>query len=265
MTIQEVQLKPPGSNGPVRTALVVGGGGGIGQAVALELAAAGHAIAVADVDTQKAAATATAVSTAGANSIWVEMNVAEPSSVHRGLGEIQQRVGTPSIVVNCAGWVANADFVDSDETYWRRMIDTNLMGAIRVAQMTLPNMTQEGWGRIVNVAGEAGRVGEERNALMAAANGGLIAFGKAIALEVVRSGVTVNTVCPGPTATPMLDQLISNSEDAAEMVGSLTRSVPIGRLAQPQEIAPAIAFLASEGAGYITGQTLSVSGGMTRA
>lgn len=264
MSIQQVPFKPAGQDGPKRVALVTGGGGGIGEAIALELAAAGHSVAIADQNTQKAAHAATAVSGAGVDSIWVEMNVAEPSSVNRALGEVQQRLGTPSIVVNCAGWDAVTDFVTSDETHWRRMIDVNLMGVIRVTQMTLPWMTQEGWGRIVNVAGEAGRVGEARNALMSAANGGVIAFTKAIALEVVASGVTVNCVSPGPTATPMLDELISQAESAAETVAALTQSVPMGRLGHPQDVAPAVSFLVSEGAGYITGQTLSVSGGMTR-
>ncbi len=254
-----------GPKDPKRTALVTGGGGGIGQEIALSLAAAGHSVAIADINTQKAAHVATEVGGTGVDSIWVEVNVGEPGSVHRALSEVQSRLGTPSIVVNCAGWDAATDFVSSDESYWRRMIEVNLMGAIRVTQRTLPTMMQEGWGRIVNVAGEAGRVGEARNALMAAANGGLIAFTKAIALDVAKSGVTVNCVCPGPTATPMLDEFISNAESAAESVAQLTSSVPMGRLGLPQDVAPAVVFLASESAAYITAQTLSVSGGLTRA
>lgn len=266
MSIQEVPLKPQGgSNGPKRTALVTGGGGGIGQAIAFELAAAGRAVAIADLNTQKAAHVATEAGGMGVEAIWLEMNVADAGSVHRGLNELQQRLGTPSIIVNCAGWDAAVDFADSEESYWRRMIEVNLMGAIRVTQRVLPSMRQEGWGRIVNIAGEAGRVGEARNALMAAANGGLIAFSKAIALEVAQSGITVNCVCPGPTATPMLDEFISNAESAADTVAALTSSVPMGRLGIPEDIAPAVNFLTSEAAAYITAQTLSISGGLTRA
>lgn len=266
MNVQDVSFKPVGGpQGPSRIALITGGGGGIGQAIALELAAAGHKIAIADQNTQKAAHVATEVSGVGADAIWVEMNVAEPGSVHRAMSEIQQRLGTPSIVVNNAGWARAAEFASSDESLWRQMIDTNLMGAMRVSQRSLSTMMQEGWGRIINVAGEAGRIGEAGNVLMSTANGGVIAFTKALALEVVRKGITVNCVCPGPTATPMLDEIISNAESAADAVASFTAAVPMGRLGHPQDVAPAVTFLASEAAGYITGQTLSVSGGMTRA
>jgi 2-hydroxycyclohexanecarboxyl-CoA dehydrogenase len=264
MAVQEVQFKPAGGSGPKRVALVTGGGGGIGQAIAFELATMGHAVAVADNNTQRAAHVATEVSGTGVDAIWVDMNVMEYGSVHRALGDVQHRIGTPSIVVNCAGWDAAADFANSDESYWRRVIEVNLMGAIRVAQRAVGPMIQEGWGRIVNIAGEAGRVGEARHAVMSAANGGLISFTKALALELASNGVTVNCVCPGPTATPMLDELISQAESAAETVAQYTAGVPMGRLGQPQDIAPAVGFLVSEGAGYITGQTLSVSGGLSR-
>jgi 2-hydroxycyclohexanecarboxyl-CoA dehydrogenase len=265
MNVQEVPFKPVGGQeGPRRVALVTGGGGGIGEAIAFELAAAGHSVAIADTNTQRAAHVATEVSGVGVDAIWVEMNVIEYGSVHRALGDVQHRLGTPSIVVNCAGWDATAEFAGTDETYWKRVIEVNLMGAIRVSQRTVGTMLQEGWGRIVNVAGEAGRLGEAGHALMSAANGGLIAFTKALALELAGKGVTVNCVCPGPTATPMLDELISQSDSAAEAVAAYTASVPMGRLGQPQDIAPAVGFLVSEGAAYITGQTLSASGGMTR-
>ncbi|MBJ7347550.1 MAG: SDR family oxidoreductase [Thermoleophilaceae bacterium] len=263
MSVQSVPSSQPAPSAQSRVVLITGGGGGIGQAVAQEFAALGHTLAIADKDTQKAAATATTMSGAGANTIWVEMDVTEQSSVQRALSEIQQRLGLPTIFVNCAGWDAAIPLAKSDESHWRKMIDINLTGAIRVTQMVLPGMIQSRWGRIVHVTGEVGRVGAANRSLMAAANGGLVAFTKSVALEVVANGITVNAVSPGHTATPMLDEMISQSEDAAEMIGELTRSIPLGRLGNPHDIAPAITFLASEGAGYITGQALSVSGGMT--
>ena len=264
MSIQSVGNQPT-QQAQRHVALVTGGGGGIGEAICSQLASAGMSIVVADIDAQSAAATATWVATLGVDSIWIELDVTEPSSVQRGLAEIGQRLGAVDVLVNCAGWEHAGSFFDSDDQHWRRSIEVNLTGAIRMTRSVVPWMLERGWGRVINIASDAGRIGSSDQALTAAATGGLIAFSKSIAREVVRNGITVNTVCPGPTATPMLDQLISQSEDAAQMIGALTHNVPIGRLGQPQEVAPAVAFFASDAAAFITGQTLSVSGGQTMA
>lgn len=264
MTVHQFGNAPqPASGGNRRVALITGGAGGIGQEAAAELARAGVALAVADLDPQRAAAAATQLTSLGVDVIWTEMDVTEQSSVARAVGEVAQRLGGVDILVNCAGWDAAVNLTQSDESHWRRMIDVNLLGAVRVTHAVVGQMTDRKWGRVVNVAGEAGRAGTAGQSLMSAANGGVIAFTKAIAREFVATGVTANCVSPGPIATPMLDQLISQAEDAAEMMGRLRGQVPMGRLGQPQDVAPAIAFLASEKAGYITGQTISVSGGMT--
>ncbi|HEV7918426.1 MAG TPA: SDR family oxidoreductase [Solirubrobacterales bacterium] len=246
-----------------RVALITGGGGGIGREVGAELAREGLAIAIVDNDPQRAAASATHITGFGADVIWVDGDVTEQSSIMRAIGDVQQRLGPVDVLVNCAGWIGPLPLDLAGEGFWRRAVDVNLIGAIRMTHAVLAGMRERGWGRVVNIAGEAGRAETAYQSLVAAVNGGLITFTKSMAVELAKSGITVNCVSPGPTATPMLDQLISNAEDAAGMVGSLTRSVPMGRLAHPQDVAPAVAYLASEGAGYITGQTLSISGGAT--
>lgn len=255
--------QPPTSHGDRRVALVTGGAGGIGKEVCAELLKNGLAVAIADIDPQRAAAVATELTTIGGDVIWVEINITEPSSVARAIGEVQQRLGPIDVLVNSVGWNAAHSLLKSDEAYWKQMIDINLLGGIRMTHAVLGGMIDRGYGRIVHISGEAGRAGVADQSLMSAANGGMIAFVKAMAREVMDKGVTVNCLSPGPTATPMLDQLIQYAEDAAAMVASLRGAVPMGRLGQPSDIAPVVAFLASEGAGFVTGQTISVSGGMT--
>ncbi|MFY9469781.1 MAG: SDR family NAD(P)-dependent oxidoreductase [Solirubrobacterales bacterium] len=246
-----------------RVALIAGGAGGIGKEVAIELLRSGIAVAIGDIDVQRAAAVATDLTSIGTDVIWVELNITEQSSVSRAVAEVGQRLGPIDVLINSAGWNSAASLLKSDEAYWRQMIEVNLLGGIRITHAVLGGMIDRGYGRIVHIAGEAGRAGTANQSLMSAANGGTIAFVKAMAREVMDKGVTVNCLSPGPTATPMLDQLIQYAEDAAEMVASLRGAVPMGRLGQPHDIAPVVAFLASEGAAFVTGQTISVSGGMT--
>lgn len=264
MSVHHLGVAPPGGGDKNRrVALITGGAGGIGKEVAAELLHGGLAVAIADIDPQRAAAVATELTPIGGDVIWVELDITEPSSVARAMGEAQQRLGPVDVLINCVGWNAAVPLLQSDESYWRRMLDINLVGGIRMTHAVLGGMIERGYGRIVHIAGEAGRAGTANQSLMSAANGGLIAFVKAMAREVMDKGVTVNCLSPGPTATPMLDQLFQYADDAAQMVASLRGAVPMGRLGQPSDIAPVVAFLASEGAGFVTGQTISVSGGMT--
>lgn len=257
--------QPPIQHKDRRVALIAGGAGGIGIEVAKELLLDNMAVAIGDIDPQKAAAAATDLMQAvsGAEVIWVDMNITEQSSVTRAIAEVEQRLGPIDAMINAAGWNHAMSLLKSDENYWRQMIDINLLGGIRLTHAVLGGMIERGYGRIVHIAGEAGRAGVSEQSLMSAANGGTIGFVKAMAREVLDKGVTVNCLSPGPTATPMLDQMIQYAEDAAAMVASLRGAVPMGRLGQPHDIAPVVAFLASEGAGFVTGQTISVSGGMT--
>jgi 2-hydroxycyclohexanecarboxyl-CoA dehydrogenase len=237
-----------------RVALVTGGAGGIGRQVCKLLSADGRHVIVADLDGDAARQTAAEV-----DGRALTMNVTDEVSVATAL----DAVGPVDIVVNCVGTDQLLPFIDTDDAFTARMLEVNLAGPMRVVRMALPAMLDRGWGRIVNVSSDAGRVGSSLSASYSAAKGGLIAFTKAIAREGARQGVTANSVCPGPTDTALIARITSETDDAAKVMAAMTRSVPMKRLAEPAEIAPAIAFLASDAAGFITGQTLSVSGGLT--
>jgi 2-hydroxycyclohexanecarboxyl-CoA dehydrogenase len=246
-----------------RTALVTGGARGIGRAIALELAADGRAVAVADIRTDQAQETAAEIEANGGRALAVELDVTDAASVDAAVARVAAELGPIDIAVNNAGWDELKPFLDTDEDFWRKVVDINYMGALRVTHAVLPGMAERGWGRLVNIASDAGRVGSSMEAVYAGAKGGVIAFTKTVAREVARRGVTANVVCPGPTRTPMLEGMAEAGGE--KLFDALVRAVPMKRLAEPEDIAVAVAFLASERTSYITGQTLSVSGGLTMA
>ena len=246
-----------------RIALVTGGARGIGRAISLELAAAGCAVAVADLLVDQAQDVAAAIEAAGGRATAVAADITDSAAVAAAVVTVGERLGPVDIAVNNAGWDELRPFLETDEPFWDRVIDVNYKGCLRVSKAVLPGMVERGWGRLVNIASDAGRVGSSLESVYAGAKGGVIAFTKTIAREVARSGVTANCVCPGPTRTPLLEGMAAESGD--RFVDALTRAVPMRRLGEPEDIAAAVAFLASERAGYVTGQTLSVSGGLTMA
>jgi len=246
-----------------RTALVTGGGGGIGRAVALALAQAGCAVAVGDLREDTAAQVAGEVEAAGTRALALALDVTDSASVKRAFSAAEAELGPTDVLVNCAGWDEFRAFVDTDESFWRRVIAINYEGVLRTTQAVLGGMAERGGGRIVNISSDAARVGSAQESIYAGAKAGVIAFTKTIAREVARRGVTANVVCPGPTDTPLLTALAG--EQGQRLVAALERAVPMRRLGRPEEVAAAVAFLASEEASYITGQTLSVSGGLTMA
>jgi 2-hydroxycyclohexanecarboxyl-CoA dehydrogenase len=192
-------------------------------------------------------------------------DVTDASAVHAAAARTRDGLGPIEVLVNCAGWDEFRPFLGTDEAFWRRVVAINYEGCLRTTAAVLPSMAERGWGRIVNVSSDAALVGSAQEAVYAGAKAGVIAFTKTLAREFARQGVTANVVCPGPTDTDMLQNMLSSTPDAERLVQALTRAVPMRRLGRPQEVAHAIAFLASEEAGYITGQTLSVSGGLTMA
>lgn len=195
----------------------------------------------------------------------LEMDVTDPDSVDQGIAAISDGLGPVEILVNCAGWDELRPFLDTDERFLRRVLEINLAGPVRVTRGVLPQMVDRGWGRIVNVASDAGRVGSSLEAIYSGAKGGLISFTKTVAREMARHGITANCVCPGPTETPLLEHIVDASSSGQKVIDAMVRAVPMRRLGKPDDLAPAVVFLASEEAGYITGQTLSVSGGLTMA
>jgi 2-hydroxycyclohexanecarboxyl-CoA dehydrogenase len=193
------------------------------------------------------------------------VDVTDVGSVAGAVGRTQEALGLVEICVNCAGWDEFRPFIETDEAFTTQVLEINLTGPIRVTRAVLGGMVAAGWGRLINIASDAGRVGSSLESVYSGAKGGLIAFTKTIAREVARNGVTANCVCPGPTDTPMLQGIAEKSSDAERVIAAMTRAVPMRRLGRPTDIAPAVAFLASEEAEFVTGQTLSVSGGLTMA
>lgn len=248
---------------PRRVALVSGGAGGIGAAICTALAAQGHAVAVADLDGERAAAVAERLRAGGGEALALALDVTDATSVSAAVDTARARLGEIGVLVNNAGWDELRPFVDTDEAFWRRVIEINFTGALRLTHAVLPGMIDAGWGRVLCVASDAARVGSSLESVYSGAKGALVAFTKSLARELARQGVTANAVCPGPTDTPLLSGIVESTPNAAKVIGAMTRAVPMKRLGQPEDVAPAIAFLASEQASYITGQTLSVSGGLT--
>jgi 2-hydroxycyclohexanecarboxyl-CoA dehydrogenase len=244
-----------------RTALVTGGGGGIGSAIAHELAANGQDVVVADLDLEKAAEVARLLDGPHSRVGAVRIDITDSDSVQQAVSRATELVGAPDILVNCAGWELAREFVDTDDDYVKRNVEINFVGMTRVTRAVLPSMIERGWGRVVSIASEAGRIGAPRSSIYAASKGAVIAFSKSIAAEVARSGVTVNVVSPGPIDTPLM--AASQGEHWEKVQRFITRGIPRGRVGLPTDVAAAVAYFTSEAADYVTGQTLSVSGGLT--
>jgi 2-hydroxycyclohexanecarboxyl-CoA dehydrogenase len=249
-----------------RVAFVTGGAQGIGKGISEELGARGFRLAVADLNREVAEQTAAEITANGGKAVAVQVDITSTASVQAAVKSVTEQLGPIEIAVNNAGWDDFMKFVDTTEEFWDRILDINFKGALRVTQAVVPGMIARGWGRIINIGSDAGRVGSSLEAVYSGAKGGIIAFTKTLAREVATKGVTANTVCPGPTDTPALRKFAGNAgQDAEQVIAGMTRAVPMKRLAQPSDIAAAVAFFASDGADYITGQTLSVSGGLTMA
>jgi 2-hydroxycyclohexanecarboxyl-CoA dehydrogenase len=246
---------------PGRVAFVTGAGRGIGRAIALRLAEHGDAVAIGDIRTDDAAETVTAIEESGGRAVALALDVTDSGSVAAAVEETLGLLGPVEVLVNNAGWDEMHPFVETDEPFWDRVIEVNFKGCLRMTRATLPGMIERKWGRIVNIGSDAGRVGSSFESVYSGAKGGVIAFTKTIAREAARSGVTANTVCPGPTDTQMLAEVAEGQGE--KIIDAMKRAVPMKRLAMPEDIATAVAFFASDEASYITGQTLSVSGGLT--
>jgi 2-hydroxycyclohexanecarboxyl-CoA dehydrogenase len=246
-----------------RTALVTGGARGIGRGIAEALAASGLNVAIADLPGSDGAAAAQALAN-GTGAAFVEIDVIDSASVAAAVREAEETLGPIDVLVNNAGYDEIKPFIATDEDLWRRIVDVNYLGTMRVTKTVLPGMLERGFGRVISVGSDAARVGSSMEAVYSGSKGAIVSFSKALAREVAKQSVTVNVVCPGPTRTPGFAQAFAG-QDAEKVQQALTRGVPLGRLGEPADVGAAVAFLASDAAGFITGQTLSVSGGLTMA
>ena len=236
-----------------RSALVTGGAKGIGEAIVRRLAAEGAEITIGDVDTEGAEKVA-----AETGATAVPLDVTDPESALAAV----ERTGPLDVLVNNAGMDEFGFFTDTDPGVWERVLAVNLKGVFACTAAALPGMQQAGYGRIVNIASEAGRVGSKGSAVYSAAKGGVIAFTKTIARENARFGITANAIAPGPIDTPLLRRAAELGEIGERIIETMKAGTQLRRLGQPDEVAAAVAFLASEEAAYVTGETLGVSGGL---
>ncbi|MFV0259596.1 MAG: SDR family oxidoreductase [Acidimicrobiales bacterium] len=248
-----------------RTVVVTGGGGGIGSAVCAGFAAEGAAVAVLDRSGDAASATAAAITHAGGRAIPVESDITERASVDAAVALVAEQLGPVDVLVNNAGWDLFVPFLDTSPDDWARLIDINLVGALNMHHAVLPGMVERGAGRVVTVASDAARVGSSGEAVYAACKAGLVAFSKTLAREHSRHGVTFNVVCPGPTDTALLATVTGTAANPEKLREAFRRAIPMGRLGQPEDLVGAVLFFASDDAGFVTGQVLSVSGGLTMA
>ena len=240
-----------------KVAIVTGAGQGIGRAIAEKLAGEGATVAVADIDGSTAGEMAAAI---GGGAIGIRTDVTSTASVEAMVARVTADLGRIDVLVNNAGWDKAGPFVDSDPDDWDRVIQINLYGVLRTSKAVLPVMVAQGSGAVVNLGSDAGRVGSSGEAVYSAAKGGIIAFTKSTARELARHGVRVNCVCPGPTDTALFASI---GGDDPKLRDALVRAIPMRRLARPVDVANAVAFYASDDAAFITGQTVSVSGGLT--
>ena len=242
-----------------KRAVVTGAASGIGRATAHALARAGARVFVADLDEAGGEQTCQAVREAGGEADFVSLDVTDDESIAALADAVLGRGAAPDVVVNAAGWDRVEPFLDNSVEFMERIVRLNLLGTVKVAKAFLPAMVDAGTGAVVNVASDAGRVGSSGETVYAGAKGGVIAFTKSLAREMAPHGIRVNCVCPGPTDTPLFRSL------PEKLQAALTRAIPFRRLARPEEIADAILFFASPRSDFITGQVLSVSGGLTMA
>jgi 2-hydroxycyclohexanecarboxyl-CoA dehydrogenase len=250
---------PSSTTGQSRVAVVTGGASGIGEATSHHLAARGHRVAVLDLDGEGAHRVVKDLRATGAQALGLAVDVTERSALDAAFGQVRSVLGPVQILVTSAGLVGFDPFLLMTFDRWQRVLDVNLTGTFHCCQAALPDMVQAGWGRIVTIASSSAQRGSPGMAHYAAAKGGVIALTKSLAREFAPYGITVNTIPPSGIETPMQHQ--SQAEGHLPGNETMARAIPLGRLGTPDDIAAAAVFLASEAAGFITGQVIGVNGG----
>jgi 2-hydroxycyclohexanecarboxyl-CoA dehydrogenase len=246
-----------------KTVIVTGGGGGIGGATCRRFAAEGARVAVLDLNPEAAEKTAAAIRGAGGTAAAIRCDITDRASVDAAIAATEAKLGPVDVLVNNAGWDVFRPFTKTEPAQWEKLIAINLVGALHMHHAVLPGMVARRAGRIVNISSDAARVGSSGEAVYAACKGGIVAFSKTIAREHSRHGITVNVVCPGPTDTALFADYKEGAGNPEKLEEAFKRSIPLGRIGQPEDLPGAILFFASDDAAYVTGQVLSVSGGLT--
>ena len=245
-----------------RTVLVTGAANGIGAAIARRLAEEGCTVGILDLDAEGGAKIAAEIKASGGKASVHAADISDYDAVSRAIADFEKAAGPIQLLVNNAGWDRAASFLDTTPEFWRKVVGINLYGPLNVSHVVLKGMAARGFGRVVNVASDAGRVGSSGEAVYSACKGGMIAFAKTMARELVGKGIIVNTLCPGPTDTAILRSFLEGP-DGTKIAEGLKRAIPMRRLGVPEDYPGIVAFLLSDDAAYITGQTISVSGGLT--
>ncbi len=246
-----------------RTAVVTGGGSGIGRAIAQRLAAEKMAVAILDINAEGAAKVAAEINAAGGKAIAEQCDITDYPAVQATIAKVEAAQGPTQVLVNNAGWDMTIPFVKTTPEFWKKVVDLNFFGPLHLSHAVAGGMSARGFGRMIFIASDAGRVGSSGEAVYSGCKGGTIAFAKTLARELARKNVLVNTICPGPTNTPAMAALVGNDDNGKKIMDAMVRGVPLGRIGDPDDYPGLVAFLASDDAAFLTGQTISVSGGLT--
>ncbi|MFZ2469520.1 MAG: SDR family NAD(P)-dependent oxidoreductase [Parvibaculum sedimenti] len=241
--------------------IVTGGASGIGKAIGLRLGEESARVAIFDMNEKGAEAAAAEIRQKGGEAWAYKVDITDYAAVARAVDAFEKAAGQVYGLVNNAGWDEAKPFIQTEPDFWKKVIDINLYGPLNLTHVVTRRLAEQGAGRVVSISSDAGRVGSSGEAVYSAAKGGVIAFMKTMAREFARKGVTFNTICPGPTDTPLLASV--DASGGGRLTEALAKAIPMRRLAQPDDYPGMVAFFLSDDAGFITGQTISVSGGLS--
>jgi len=246
-----------------KVVIVTGGAGGIGKATCCRFAEEGAKVAVFDLNAEGAEAVAVEIRESGGTAEAIVVDLTDYEAVQTAVADAENKLGPIDVLVNNAGWDRFTPFLKTEPDFWQKLIGINLLSVLNMSHVVVAGTAERGAGRVVNVASDAGRVGSSGESVYAACKGGIVAFTKTLAREHARQGLTFNTVCPGLTETAMFDGFLEAAGNPDKLREAFRKAIPLGRIGQPEDLPGAILFLSSDDAAFITGQTISVSGGLT--
>ncbi len=246
-----------------KVAIVTGGGRGIGKAISKALASQGANVVIADILVDEAEQTVSEIKDSGGKAVQIKTDVTDLEQAKKAVAMAKDNFGTVDILVNNAGWDKMVPFMETTPDIWEKIIAINYKGVLNFVYAVIPEMQEKNKGKIISISSDAGRVGSSGESVYSGTKGAIIAFSKTMARELARNNINVNVVCPGPTPTPLVEEMKEESELNKKIFGSMEKIIPLRRMGDPEDIAYAVAFFSSDEASFITGQVLSVSGGLT--